>query len=189
LPISGKKINMALTKEQKKKAIDDLKKKVADLKSAVFIDFSKVNSQDLFAFRKELKAAGCNVKVSKKTLLGLAFGEKYAAIWEQAKVNIPGQLAVVFGVTDEIAPSRISVQFGKKAEALKVLGGIFEEKYIDKAKVLELASLPSRSELLSRLVGSLSSSMTKFVRVLDKIRESKEAPAVAAAAPAPAPQA
>ena len=180
---------MALTKEQKKKVIDELKKKVADQKSAVFLDFSKVKSQDLFAFRKELKAAGCNLKVSKKTLLGLAFGEKYAAIWKRAKENVPGQLAVVFGIKDEIAPSRISVQFGKKAEALKVLGGIFEEKYIDKAKVLELASLPSRSELLSRLVGSLSSSMTKFVRVLDKIREAKGTPAVPAVAAPAAPQA
>lgn len=179
---------MPLTKEQKKKAIDELKKKVADQKSAVFLDFSKVNAQDLFTFRKELKAAGCALKVSKKTLLGLAFGEKYAAIWEQAKASIPGQLAVVFGTKDEIAPSRISVQFGKKAENLKVLGGIFEDKYIDKAKVLELASLPSRSELLSRLVGSLSSSMTKFVRVLDKIREVKtpQAPAAAPAAPSQA---
>jgi large subunit ribosomal protein L10 len=54
------------------------------------------------------------------------------------------------------------------------LGGIFEKRFIDKARVLELAGIPTRNELLSRLVGSLSSSMTSFVRVLDKIRESKE---------------
>ena len=55
---------MPLTKEQKKKVIDDLKKKIDNQKSIVFIDFSKVISKDIFALRKELKTAGCSLKIS-----------------------------------------------------------------------------------------------------------------------------
>jgi large subunit ribosomal protein L10 len=157
---------MALTKEQKQKAIKDLEKRISEQKSAVFIDFSKVNSKDIFDFRKKLKAAGCSLKVSKKTLLGIAFGKKYALMWEQAKKDIPGQLAVVFGVKDEIAPAKISGQFSKQNENLKILGGIFEDKFIGKVEVIALSKIPSREELLAKLVGSISSPISGFANVL-----------------------
>ena len=74
-------------------------------------------------------------------------------------------------VEDEIAPARIANQFAKTQENLKILGGIFEKRFIDKTKVLELANIPSRNELLGRLVGSIYSPVSSFVRVLNKIAE------------------
>ena len=93
--------------------------------------------------------------------------------WNKIKSSIPGQLALVFGIEDEIAPARIANQFAKTQENLKILGGIFENRFIEREKVLALANLPSRNELLGRLVGSIYSPVTSFVRVLDKIRENK----------------
>lgn len=159
-------IDVALTKEQKKRALEDLKKNIDKQKSIVFVDFSKVNSKDIFAFRRKLKAAGCTLKVSKKTLLGIAFGEKHALIWKQAKGQIPGQLAVVFGIEDEVALAKFSVQFSKENENLKILGGIFENKFIDKAEIVALSSIPSREELLAKLIGSVASPVSGFVNVL-----------------------
>jgi len=164
---------MALTKEQKQKQINDIKEKVSNQKSMVFIDFSKVASKDMFGLRKSLKEAGCNLKIVKKTLARIAFGQSGISFWNKIKQSIPGQLAVVFGIEDEIAPARISNQFAKKQENFKILGGVFESRFIDRERVLELAAIPTRNELLGRLVGSLSSPMSSFVRVLDKIRESK----------------
>lgn len=165
---------MALNKQQKTKQIDSVKEKIAQQKSVIFVDFAKVPSKDMFNLRKTLKESGCNLKVAKKTLVRIAFGQSGVAFWNKMKASIPGQLALVFGITDEIAPARIANQFAKTQENLKILGGIFESRFIDKARVLELANIPPRNELLSRLLGSISSSTTKFVRVLDKIRESKE---------------
>lgn len=164
---------MALTKAQKAKQIDSIKEKVSQQKSVIFVDFAKVPSKDLFGLRKSLKEAGCNLKIAKKTLARIAFGRSNISFWNKIKANIPGQLALVFGIEDEIAPARISNQFAKKQENFKILGGIFENRFIGRERVLELAEIPPRNELLSRLVGSLSSSMASFVRVLDKIRESK----------------
>jgi large subunit ribosomal protein L10 len=164
---------VALTKEQKTKQIDSIKEKVKNQKSMVFVDFSKVSSKDMFSLRKSLKEAGCNLKIAKKTLVRIAFGQSNISFWNKIKAVVPGQLALVFGVEDEIAPARIANTFAKAHENFKILGGIFESRFIEKQRVLELAAIPSRNELLSRLVGSLSSSMTSFVRVLDKIRESK----------------
>jgi large subunit ribosomal protein L10 len=165
---------MALTKDQKTKQIDSIKEKVLQQKSMVFVDFSKVASKDMFSLRKSLKEAGCNLKIAKKTLVRIAFGQSNISFWNKIKESIPGQLALVFGMEDEVAPARIANNFAKTQENFKILGGIFEKRFIDKVRVLELANIPPRNELLGRLVGSLASSMTSFVRVLDKIRENKE---------------
>ena len=164
---------MALTKAQKTKQIDSIKEKVAKQKSVIFVDFAKVPSKEMFNLRKSLKEAGCNLKIAKKTLVRIAFGQSNISFWNKIKPSVPGQLALVFGFEDDIAPARIANQFKKTNENFKILGGIFEKRFIEKEKVLELANLPSRNELLGRLVGSLASSMTSFVRVLDKIKESK----------------
>ncbi|MSU60699.1 MAG: 50S ribosomal protein L10 [Candidatus Staskawiczbacteria bacterium] len=169
---------MALTKEKKSKALESLKEKIAKQKSVIFADFSKVNSADLFKLRKELKENGCSLKVGKKTLIRIAFGQSGISFWNVMKKSIPGQLALVFGIDDEVAPARIANKFAKTNANFKLLGGIFESRFIDRERVLVLANLPSRNELLSKLVGSLSSSMTNFVRVLDKVREEKEKVAV-----------
>jgi large subunit ribosomal protein L10 len=165
---------MALTKIQKTKQIDSIKEKVSQQKSVVFVDFAKVPSKDMFSLRKSLKEAGCNLKVAKKTLVRKAFGQSGISFWNKIKAVIPGQLALVFGIEDEIAPARIANAFAKTHENFKILGGIFEKRFIDKEKVLVLANIPTRNELLGRLVGSIYSPVSSFVRVLNKIRENKE---------------
>jgi large subunit ribosomal protein L10 len=173
---------MPLTKEQKQKQIKDLKEKISKQKSVIFADFSKVNSKELFNLRKSLKEAGCLLKIGKKTLIRVAFGQSNISFWNKIRKSVPGQLALVFGVEDEIAPARISNQFSKTNENFKILGGIFSAsggpaegwEFIDRERVLVLANLPTKNELLGRLVGSIASSMTNFVRVLDKIKENKE---------------
>ena len=156
---------MALTKEQKQRAIKDLQEKIEKQKSAVFFDFSKVNSKDIFALRKKLKKAGCALKIAKKTLLRIAFGDN-KEIWQKIEENTPGQLAVVFGIEDEISPAKITNQFSKESENIKILGGIFESKFIPKEEVIFLANIPSREELLAKLVGSISAPISGFVNIL-----------------------
>ena len=157
---------MALTKQKKQNNLKSLKESIAKQKSVIFVDFSKVNSKDLFSFRKQLKEAGCNLKIGKKTLIRIAFGQSDISFWNKIKNNVPGQLALVFGIEDEISPARISNQFSKTNENFKVLGGIFENRFIEKNKVLELANLPSRDELFAKIVGSLASPISGFENVL-----------------------
>ena len=165
---------MALTKEQKTKQIGDIKAKLANQKSMVFVDFAKVPSKEMFSLRKTLKDSGCNLKIAKKTLVRIAFGQSNITYWNKIKSSVPGQLALVFGIEDEISPARLSNDFAKKQENFKILGGIFENRFIDRERVLVLASIPPRNELLGRLVGSIASPMSGFARVIDKIRENKE---------------
>jgi len=171
---------MALNKQQKTKQIDNIKDKLKNQKSMVFVDFAKVPSKEMFSLRKTLKESGCGLKIVKKTLARIAFGRSNISFWNKIKTVVPGQLALVFGgpngYPDEIAPARISNEFSKKQENLKILGGIWENRFIAREKVLELASIPPRNELLGRLVGSIYSPVSSFVRVLDKISKTRQKP-------------
>ena len=130
---------MALTKDQKQKQLKSLKDNISKQKSVIFVDFAKVPSKDLFDLRKNLKEAGCNLKIAKKTLIRIAFGQSNISFWNKIKSSIPGQLALVFGIEDDIAPARIANNFGKTQENLKTWND--RQVYIALGMLLESAAL------------------------------------------------
>lgn len=154
---------MALTKVQKQKIIEELKEKVAKQKVIIFVNFSGLKVKDLFNLRKKLKMAGNELKVAKKTLMGIVF--KKAKIEIEPK-KLAGELALVFGYKDEISPAKILWQFTELNPNLKILGGFFGNKFRGAEEIIALAKLPLKEELLAGLVGSLSAPITNFLNVL-----------------------
>lgn len=154
---------MPQTKEQKKTVVKKLEKNIEEQKAMVFVDYQGLKAQDIFDLRKKLKEKGCNFVVSKKTLFKLALDKK--GINYNPK-ELKGQVGLIFGLEDEISPSKISYQFSKKNDKLKILGGFFENKAIALEDVINLASIPSREELLAKVVGSISSPISGFVNAL-----------------------
>lgn len=157
---------MAKTKEQKQDTIKNLKENLEKQKATVFVDFSDVDSKTLFKLRHDLKEEDCNITVTKKTILKKAL--KSLGKKELAKHidEIKGQLALVYGFVDEVAPSRICFTAAKENENVKILGGILQNEYQTQDKVLMLAQLPSKQQLLGQLVGSLKSPVSGFVHSL-----------------------
>ena len=80
--------------------------------------------------------------------------------------SMDGSYAMACGLEDEVAPAKMLADFAKKHEALKILGGILEGKTVDKTAIGFLAKLPSKPELLAKLVGSLQSPISNMVNVL-----------------------
>ena len=160
---------MAKTKLQKKEIIQDLEKSLTNQRAVVFVDFQGLNAKSLFELRDALKDAGCLLKVAKKTLLGLAFDSlKLSEIKDQVN-NMKGELALVFGLDDEIVPAKIVYEFSKKNESLKILGGMLKDKdydFLTIEKVVSLALLPSKQELYARLLSTLNAPRANFVNVL-----------------------
>ena len=81
---------------------------------------------------------------------------------------------------DATAPARILCKFAKDAEKLEVKAGVVEGTVYDEAGVKALATIPSREELLSKLLGSIQSPIAKFARVIKQIAENGGAVAEAA---------
>ena len=154
---------MPLTKTQKQKILEELKEKIARQKAMIFVDFTGLKVKDLSNLRKKIKMVGDEIKVAKKTLLELAL--KSAKLETEIK-KIPGEIAVVFGYKDEVLPAKTVYQFSKENQNLKILGGFLENKFREAQDFVTLAQLPTREELLAKLVGSISAPVSNFVSVL-----------------------
>ena len=161
---SSDSVNMPLTKAQKQKILEELRDKIARQKIILFVDFSGLKAKELFNLRKRLNGLGAKLKVAKKTLISFVFKEKKLEINPR---KLPGEVALVFGFEDEILPAKTVYQFSQEFPNLKILGGIFEKEVRGAEDIIELAQLPSKEELLARLVGSVNSPVSNFVRVLE----------------------
>ena len=155
--------NMPLTKAQKQKILDELKEKIAKQKVMIFADFTGLKVKDLSNLRKKIKAADGEIKVAKKTLLGLA--AKSAGLEFEAK-KIKGEIALVFGYKDEISLAKIIYQFASANPNLKILGGFLENQFREAQDFITLAQLPTKEELLARLARGVSAPISNFINVL-----------------------
>ena len=154
---------MPLNKEQKKNIVEKLKQNIAQQKAVVFVAIEGLKTTGLFDLRKKLKEDDCLLIVAKKTLLSIAF--KQSKIEFDAK-ELKGELALIFGFGDEIMPAKIAYQFSKKNKNLEILGGFFENEVKTAQEMIILAKIPSREELLAKVVSSISSPISGFVNVL-----------------------
>jgi len=155
---------MALTKDKKKQIIEKLEKSISGQKIMLFVGIAKLKTKDLFTLKKDLKAKGNTLSVAKKTLFKLAAKNKGIDI--DAK-KLDGEVAIIFGGEDEVSAANIVSKFSKKNENLKILGGFFEKELIMSDKVVALANIPSRNELLAKFVGSINAPVSGFVSVLN----------------------
>ncbi len=157
---------MPKTKSQKQKIIEDLTENFQKQKSTVLVDFSGCDSKFLFKLRDELEKSNCLLKVVKKTLLKKTLETLTMKDISEKIDEIKLQLALVFGFGDEVIPAKICYQFSKENENLIILGGILGKDFLEKEKIIDLAQLPSRGELLARFMGSLASPISGFVNTL-----------------------
>lgn len=137
---------------------------MAQMKAAVFTDYTGLSVAKMSDLRRALKEQNAELKVVKKTLLDIIFRKRGLEKIEPKKM--PGQLAIVWGYGDEVSPSRIVYDFSKKNEHLKILGGILNNNFVNGEKIISLAKLPSRQELLAKAVGSLAAPLSGIVSVL-----------------------
>lgn len=155
---------MALTREKKEKIIEEIKKLLKDQKAMVFFNFTGLKTKEMNEIREALKQAEGKVKVVKKTLAEIAFKELDPKI----KKNIfKNQLAIGFGMKDEIAPMKILYNFFKNNEKVEILGGYLDKEFLTKEKVLLLAQIPSKENLRSQLLYIFNYPILSFANVLN----------------------
>ena len=140
-------------KSEKKEKVEEFKKLLERQKSLVFVDFRGLKTDEIKELKEELRKNDAEFRVFKKTLAEIAFKENNI---DFKRKDWEGQLAFIFGFSDEITPFKIAYNFAKSNENLKILGGIAEGEILLKKEALSLAQLPSREELLAKVVSSLS---------------------------------
>jgi len=170
--------------EIKKPIVEEISAAIKDAQSVVLVDYRGLTVEQDTKLRKELREAGVNYKVYKNTMMNFAFK---GTDFESLAPFLEGPSAVAISATDATAPARVLAKFAKTAEALEIKAGVVEGTLYDADGMKSIASIPSREELLSKLLGSIQSPITNFARVMNQLAEkggAGEAAPAAEAAPA-----
>ena len=163
---------------QKKAVVEELIQKLKDAKSVVLADYRGLTVDQDTKLRKALRDEGVEYKVIKNSIISFAVKDSDL---EGLKEYLAGPTAMAISTTDPVAPSKVLAKYAKDYSKLEIKGGMVEGNIIDVAGVQELASTPSKEELLGRLIGSLQGSLYGLAAALNAIAEKQEQPAEAEA--------
>lgn len=169
---------MAITKHKKHEIVKDLKEGFKKAQVIIFVNFHGLSVSAVSDLRKKLKEVGTNYKVVKKTLIKKTL-EDFNFNGEIPELD--GEVAIAFSENEPVAPAKIIKDFSKK-NSVKLLGGVFENKYIDEKTMIILANIPPKEVLLAQFVNVINSPIqgmvvalneisTKFVRILSQIKK------------------
>lgn len=154
---------MLLTYLQKEQLVSGMNENLAQAKTAVLVNFQGLKVKEIQDLKKKLKEKGIGFQIIKNSLFKIALKNQNLEI-DHSILDQP--IAVIWGLEDEVEPAKLIVEFGKTAEALKIVGGIVNKVFADVAMIKQLAALPGRQELYAKLVGSLNAPMYGLVTVL-----------------------
>ncbi len=155
---------MPKSKLQKEETIKSLEEGLKSAKAVVFANFQGLKVSEAEELRRECRKNGIAVVAAKKTLVKRAC--QAMGLTDVDPKVFSGGVATFMALGDEVSAAKIVNNFSKTHEILQVFGGVLEGKFISVAMVKSLASLPSKQELLARLVGTINAPVSGFVNVL-----------------------
>ena len=157
--------------ELKKPIVEEISELLNGAATAVVVDYRGLTVSEDTELRKQLREAGVVYKVYKNTMINFAIKDTEFADLAQ---HLEGPTAIAVCKDDATAAARVLAKFAKTAEALEIKGGVVDGVYYDAVGIGQIASIPSREVLLSKLLGSMQSRVTNFARVIKQIAEKDE---------------
>lgn len=154
--------------ELKQPIVEEISASIKDAQSVVLVDYRGLTVEQDTNLRRQLREAGITYKVYKNTMMNFAFK---GTDCEALAPYLEGPSAVAISTTDATAPARVLAKFAKEADKLEIKAGIVEGIAYDAAGIADIAKIPSREELLSKLLGSIQSPITNFARVMNQLAE------------------
>ncbi len=160
---------MSANFEAKKLVVEDIKSKIQTAKSVVFVKFVGLTVAEDTELRREFRNNNVEYKVLKNTLIKRAFNDLGITSFDD---DLNGPTSVAFGA-DETAAAKVIVEAAKKYEnKVAVKCAYVENEKVDEAGVKALAAMPSKEELIAKMLGSLQAPIANFVGVLSAMPRS-----------------
>jgi large subunit ribosomal protein L10 len=156
---------VALNKSEKAVVIEEVSKEVANAQSIIVAEYRGITVGSITALRKQAREQGVYLRVLKNTLARRAVS---GTPFELLSDKLVGPL--IYGISpDPVAAAKVMSTFAKGNDKLVIKAGAMPNSALDVAGVNALASLPSRNELLSKLLGTMQAPIGKFVRTLNEV--------------------
>lgn len=155
-----------MNRDQKTEIISALNDTFSKAKFAVVADYRGLKVTELEKLRKNLRENDAQIQVAKNTLLRLAVK---GTACESLSDSFTGTTAVAVGFKEPVGPSKALAAFSSEYSAFSIRTAILDGKLLSADDVVALSKLPSREELLAKLLGTMSAVPTSFVRVLSAV--------------------
>jgi large subunit ribosomal protein L10 len=154
---------MPLTRSDKEELLDQYGKGLKAAQHAFVLGYQGIKVPQVTALREKVRQSGGEYVVVKNTLALRAID---GAALSQLKEHFVGPTAVAFSETDPVALAKALTDFAKDVPAIQFKGGLVEGRAVAAAQIKDIASLPSREELIAKLLFLMQSPITRFARVL-----------------------
>lgn len=154
---------MSANFEAKKIVVDEIKDKFSRAKTIAFVDYRGITVSEDTALRKSFRENGCEYKVYKNRLMLKALSD----LGIECPANmLEGTTAVALGYDDEVKPAKIVCDAVKSTKKITIKFGILNGVSVDAKNIEALAELPSKEELIAKLLGTLNNTASSLCRVL-----------------------
>ncbi len=165
--------------------VKNLEQQLDQVQALFLANYSGLSVKDQQELRAKVKEAGGYLKVTKNTLLKIALKNKGFDV-ETLSEALTNQNITLFATDDPVAPLKVMVEFAKEHEKPEVKAGFLGKETLPLEKITQLASLPSKDELIAKLMRTIQGPMSGLVNVLsaptrnlvyalNTIKEKKEA--------------
>lgn len=159
-----------LNRSDKKAIIDGVRADIDKAQAVFLTNLIGISSNEAVQLRKNIREAKGKVIITRNTLFERAAS---GTSCENLLKELRGPNAVAFAFEDAAAVAKCLHDAGKEMEAIELYGGILDGKQLTKEELKQLATLPSKDQMLATLLATFNAPISSFVRVLDAIREQK----------------
>ena len=156
---------MSLNLEQKKAVVDEVSEQVSKAQAIIVAEYRGLQVGEMTELRAQARKSGVYLRVLKNTLVRRAVeGTPFSGLANE----MVGPL--VFGMSsDPVSAAKVLSEFAKANDKFIIKAGAMPNQVMDVKAIQALATLPSREELLSKLLGTMQAPVAKFVRTLNEV--------------------
>lgn len=158
-----------MNRSEKEQIVQELAERLKETQATFLADYRGINVEEVTNLRRELTQAGVEYRVVKNNLLKLAAQGTPA---EELQNYCAGPTAIALSGADPVAPAKILSKYAKEIEAFELKAGVLDGKLLSVAEISALADLPSREEMLAKMLSSMNAPVTNFVGTMAAIPRS-----------------
>ena len=149
---------------QNTEMLANIKSDLENAKAMWVVDYRGLTVKEIQQLRRSIREAGASMKVYKNTIMHIALAETDGPNMDEI---LAGPSAFVIADEDPVASAKAIKTFAASNENLVIKGGMMDGAYVDAEQVKAIASLPSREELIAKLLGTINNPLVQTVRVLN----------------------
>ncbi len=156
-----------MKKSEKVEKVQEVVELVRQSSALYLTDYAKINVEDISKLRREFRKEGVKYKVIKNTLFKRAISE--VGKFEKLGENLSGMTGYVFASDNPVSPAKIIKKYFDESSKLTFKGCYIDSQYYGSEKLDELASLPTKSEIVASILGSINAPASGIVGALNAV--------------------